>query len=215
MQKPEIPKVKKGFWPKPTDSQRCRAQSKQRKDRCNKYARPGKTLCRNHGASREGVPNREVMTHGDSSAFVRKTQLPEIVARMRDLDTRDGKSEFIKLRTALTETVADNIAPVLAAGRDDAMLEMALKVEDRLAKNVALLHEMDAEKASAVPTTFVVANFDPQQHAPFQSRTIDGPCQIRYLDGEAFMLENRCWVPVLKQIDEESGAEYYVRLLEG
>lgn len=199
--------------PLPVGAARCRAKSKQSQEQCKRHVTPGKTLCYYHGSKSEGVPNVQGSTHMQRTEFVRKDQLPQIVDRMRQLDSKEGKAEAVKLRFALTEHLADTLAPTPERPE---LVELALKAEDRLTKNLSLLHEMEAEQVSQAPTTFIIGAFDASAApvTPFQARTIDGPCTIRYLDGEPFMLEGRCWVPAIKQVDDESGAEYYTRLLE-
>jgi hypothetical protein len=186
---------------------RCRAKSKQSGERCKRWATPGKTLCVMHGSKREGIPSA-VMTHGLASAYVRKADLPAIVARVAELKTAAGKEHALLTGAALMEHKLENAAP------DVIDIDTLATARKSIREDLKTSHELTDEKPVA-PTTFVLNNFDPSQHAAFQSRTIDGPCQIRYLDGEPFMLESRCWVPALKQVDDESGAEYYVKLLEG
>jgi len=189
-------------------SKKCRAKSKQSGKQCARWATPGKTLCVIHGSKKEGVPALERITHGQTSKFYSEEEVDKLLKYRRELDSIDGQAEALKDNYAKIKAREERIPAAVD------FTELAIKAADSKRKDILAIHELTDEKPVA-PTTFVLNNFDPQQHAAFQARTIDGPCQIRYLDGEPFMLEGRCWVPAHKQVDDDSGAEYYVRLLEG
>jgi predicted RNA-binding protein YlxR (DUF448 family) len=210
--------------PRPRQKIKCRAKSKRPPHLpCGSWALEGVDLCRFHGGTTAQKQCEANITHGGRSAYIRKDQLPEILAAAKKLASRAGRAEFVQIRAALTEMLADKVSSAIENNSPEALklepqaaLDLALKAEDRLTKHVALLHEMDSEEVQTAPTTIVVANYDPQKGAVFQGRGLDGPVHMRLLDDKPFMLDSAtgAWWPALEQTDEESGASYYTRLLE-
>lgn len=196
---------------KPRQKLQCRAASKQHEGQCKAWALPGKTLCRHHGGRNEGRPALQTTKHGLSSEYVRKDQLPALLERVAELRTPAGKEHALLVGAALMEQ------RLTAVPNDVEYIDKFVNARKSVREDLKVAHEITQEEKPAAPTTFVIGNFDPQQNAPFQSRTLDGPCTVRYLEGAPFILDvpSGSWCPASEQTDEESGAKYYVRILQG
>jgi len=90
-------------------SKRCAAKSKRSQKPCRNPAVHGVDKCRMHGGTVQGRPAEQRITHGQTSQFVRVDDLPEIVARMRELDTPGGRVEAIKRNFAVIEKRREKI----------------------------------------------------------------------------------------------------------
>jgi hypothetical protein len=189
---------------------RCSAKSKRAQRQCKNAALTGATKCRMHGGSLELKPSAR-LTHGITSKFVKTEDLPALFEKVRELDTDDGRKEALKRSYAVLDLRLDHIPE----GVDHA--EIAVRVHDSKRKDIALLHDIEksAEQAAPQLPVFNIAIGDATQQAPFEARTLDGHCTVRMLDGKPFLFDAATggWMPAQLRKDEDSGAEFYERVL--
>lgn len=204
MQKPQAPS-------KTRPKLKCRAKSKSTGVQCTAWAIWGKTLCYHHGGKTEKVPALQAMKHGQTSKFYSEAEVDKLLRYRRELDTLEGQAEALKDNYAKIKVREERIPESVD------FTEVAIKAAESKRKDVLAIHEITQEEKPDAPTTFVIGNFDPSQGAPFQGRTIDGPCTVRYLEGAPFMFEPTSggWMPCSEQVDDESGAKYFVKILAG
>lgn len=187
---------------------RCNAKSKRSQQQCKNTAITNATKCRMHGGKSEGRPSNK-LSHGLASDFVRKKDLPEIIARARALDTPEGRTEAVKIGHALTTVRAEAIP------EGEQFHDVYFRAMGTALKHVETLHSLDTKDEAPQLPVFNIAIGDAVQHAPFEARTLEGHATLRMLDGKPFLLDVATggWMPASLRKDEDSGAEYYERVL--
>jgi hypothetical protein len=187
---------------------RCNAKSKRSQQQCKNTAITNATKCRMHGGKSEGRPSNK-LSHGLASDFIRKKDLPEIVARARALDTAEGRAEAVKLGHALTSVRAEAIP------EGELYHDVYFRAMGTALKHVETLHGLEVKEQAPQLPNFVVLSPDAAQLAPFEARTLEGHCTVRMLDGKPFVFDGATggWMPATLRKDADSGVEYYDRVL--
>jgi hypothetical protein len=143
-----------------------------------------------------------------ASDFVRKRDLPEIVARARALDTPEGRSEAVKVGHALTTVRAEAIP------EGEQFHDVYFRAMGTALKHVETLHSLDNKAQAPQLPVFNIAIGDAAAQT-FEARTAEGHCTIEMVRGRPYMLDaatGALWPAQLRK-DEDSGAEYYERVL--
>jgi hypothetical protein len=186
---------------------RCSAMSKRSREQCGNAAIRGATKCRMHGGSSELVPGAR-LTHGLSSEFVRKDQLPHIIERVRKLDTAEGRAEAVKIGHALTDVRAEAIP------QSDDFHDVYFRARATALKHIETLENIEKKDEAPQLPVFNIAIGDAASQT-FEARTLEGHCTIEMVRGRPYMLDaatGALW-PAQQRKDEDSGAEFYERVL--
>lgn len=198
--------------PEPAKPQKCRAQSKQTGNRCGRWPMAGKTLCKHHGGKNEKVPALQKVTHGLTSEYINVKQLPEILERVAELKSPAGKEHALLVGAALTEHRLENVPNKLE------FLGAFVDGRKSVREDLKAAHEVTkAETSTAAPTTFNIVQYSAD--GPFRrvlSRGVEGPVTIQYIENEPYMFDAQlnAYFAASRQIDDDTGAEYFTKLLE-
>lgn len=185
---------------------RCYAKSKRSGKQCQKRPMFEKTLCHMHGGRRQGVPNVDAMKTGIYSQFIHKDDLPKIQEIAEKLRNKEGRAEVMSLRSAAIQEKLDKIG--------DDQIDTRLKGEDLVTKQVKLVDEIQRQETPSTIVPVFQVSTEQQISSIFMGRGANGEAlQIRVIDGEPFVLESGSYHPAVKQVDDETGAEIYLRLL--
>lgn len=195
--------------PKKPAKPKCRATSRQTKQRCGRYPMPGKTLCKHHGGPTEKVSAEHRITHGGTRKYLHVDEIPELLQQLEALKTKEGRQALLMRGAALTEQRASKVPDV------PEYIDAYVKARGSIRGDIALLEEMEAEEAAPQLPTFVIATGDATNAAPFEARSADGHCTVRLLDGKPFVLEaaTGAWWPAQLRKDEDTGIEVYERVV--
>jgi hypothetical protein len=188
---------------------RCTAKSKRSQVQCKNAAMSGVTKCRMHGGKTEARPMEHSLTHGQYSPWVHQDKIKSVLSRARALDTPEGRAEAVKIGHALTTVRLEQVP------EGEQFHDVYFRGANTALKHVETLHGLEAEEQAPQLPTFVLNVGDATQQAPFEARTLEGHCTVRMLDGKPFLLDAATggWMPAQLRKDEDSGAEFYERVL--
>jgi hypothetical protein len=188
---------------------KCRGTSRQTGKPCGKFPLPGKTLCKFHGGPSEKVSATHLVTHGLKRQYFHADELPALLEQIETLKTKQGRQAILMRGAALTEQRASKVPD------DVEFIDAYVKARGSIRGDIALLENMEAEEQAPQLPVFNIAIGDATQHAPFEARTLEGHCTVRMLDGKPFLLDAATggWMPAQLRKDEDSGAEFYERVL--
>ena len=188
---------------------RCRATSRQTKEPCRSFPMPGKTLCKHHGGPTEKVSATHLVTHGLNRKYFHEDEFPELLEQVESLKTTEGRKAILMRGVAVTEHRARKVPD------SPEHLDSYVKARGSVRGDIALLEDMEAEVAAPQLPVFNIAIGDAASHAPFAARSLEGQVTMRMLDGQPFMLDVATggWMPAQLRKDDDSGAEYYERVI--
>jgi hypothetical protein len=187
---------------------RCRAKSKQTGQPCKMFPLADKTLCKYHGGPLEKVSAEHLVTHGGRRKYFNIDELPEIIEKIEVLQTTEGRQAALIRGAAVTEHRADKLKD------SDEHLELYIKARGSVRGDIALAEELVADKTSQALPVFNIAIGDAASQT-FEARTLEGHCTIEMVRGRPYMLDaatGALW-PAQQRKDEDSGAEFYERVL--
>jgi hypothetical protein len=182
--------------------------SRQKGTPCGKFPMPGKTLCKFHGGPLEKVSATHRVTHGLKRQFFHANELPELLEQIETLKTKQGRQAILMRGAALTEQRASKVPD------DVEFIEAYVKARGSIRGDIALLEDMEAEEVAPQLPIFNIAIGDAASQT-FEARTLEGHCTIEMVRGRPYMLDaatGALW-PAQQRKDEDSGAEFYERVL--
>jgi hypothetical protein len=189
------------------DPPRCGAQAKTTGKSCKQRPLPGGKRCKFHGGKQSRKPNALAKTHGTTTKYIEVSKLPDLLARIDELRTPEGKERALLGGAALMQQ------RVAAVPDNPDYIDKVAQALKSIREDIKVSHEIAKVDVAPTAHTFVIATGNAQAER-FEARSPEGHCTIRMLDGEPFMLVRGDWLRCVKGVDEDSGAEVYRRVLE-
>jgi hypothetical protein len=182
---------------------KCNAKRKHTGEPCQAPRMKGKTRCKYHGGPIEKTPALEKITHGKTSPYIHQDEVTKIAARTEELSTVAGRAKVAAARAAIVEAKIDRIPAQY--------LELGIKSEETLQKGIKLLKELDTQEVSPIAPVIVLPDYDSSNNV-FTARGVSGPVTVHLIEGAPFLKEGRAWVEAKREVDEETGLEFFTRL---
>ncbi len=194
---------------------RCGAKSKRTGKPCRQRPLASSTRCRMHGGYNYGKPKIKGKQSGKStylenSKYVPKALLPAIAAKIEQLKTVEGRTLDALCRAAEIAKRAE------ALPENAETLDLYLRADAAQSRDIGQAHEFEKKEAPPAQAPTLVINTHQDANQSFWSRDSDGsPCFIQPLGDKLYMLDEATgalW-PVVRQLDKETNAELFVKLL--